>query len=325
MQIYLLLTEKCNLNCAMCIRGHQTGFSLSLPTLKNIIARGDFTNHNIVLTGGEPTMHPKFCQIVEMMSTVAKKITITTNGTSTYWINRIPRKDSVTIQVSLDGAQQAHDSIRGTGTYQKTWNTITTLDQEHIPYSVATVVNKRNQSSMDALCNSLALLRNLRFWKLSYEMPFGSANFNNMMSINDWNMFVDHIISHASFRLLIKKLFPFTLYDLHYNELIKKVSTYSRCFNCGSGNQKIYIYPNLNVYPCTCLTDFCVGNIEKTRLSQILAGEKLSPFSHYKIEKTSPCYPCKYKLFCNGGCIGMSYHYFGVLGKGDIRCPRLQV
>ena len=46
-------------------------------------------------------------------------------------------------------------------------------------------------------------------------------------------------------------------------------------------------------------------------------------FSEYALKEESECQKCEYKTFCNGGCVGMSYHYFGELGMGDKRCPKL--
>jgi radical SAM domain protein len=44
-------------------------------------------------------------------------------------------------------------------------------------------------------------------------------------------------------------------------------------------------------------------------------------FYNYNILENSICNQCKYKNFCNGGCMGMSYNILGKLGLGDIRCP----
>lgn len=58
-------------------------------------------------------------------------------------------------------------------------------------------------------------------------------------------------------------------------------------------------------------------------LAEIRTGEKLRPFLDYKVQKDAVCNACEFKTVCNGGCIGMSYHYFGEFGRGDIRCSKL--
>ena len=323
MQIYLLLTERCNLCCPMCIRGHQDGPTLSVDLLKDILGRGDFNGHDLVLTGGEPTLHPDFCNIVEHVCPAARSVTVTSNGTTDYYIDKIKKHDNLHIQISLDGNQAAHDMIRGAGTYHETMTTIQRIDKAGISYSVATVVSKRNVASMGDLCDSLAALKGIRFWKLSYEMPFASMKYSEMMTAAEWNAFVDRMIQRARLRLRVQKIFPFELYERYgqKGELCERGK--ERCFNCGSGSQKIYVYPNFNVYPCTCLTDFCVGNLMDETLAEIRTGEKLRPFFFFFFQKDAVCNACEFKTVCNGGCIGMSYHYFGEFGRGDIRCSKL--
>lgn len=326
MQIYLLLTEKCNLSCKMCIRGKQVGNDLSFDTLKMLLSRDQALMYNdIVITGGEPTLHPYFIDITKYMCRYSKTVTITTNGILNYYVDHFYHIDNVLFQVSVDGDEMAHDEIRGRGSYYKTMETINLFSNKKIPFAIASVVNQSNQNAMFNLGSIIEKFDNLLHWKLSYEMPFGDANWNESLGVEEWNNFVDTIISKTHCKILIKKMFAFSLYDRYWNQLNAiKNSKRLLCNNCGSVKNKIYIYPNFNVYPCTCLQDFCIGNLESSDLNEILNSNIAKCFSNYEIRKDSLCYSCKYKLFCNGGCIGMSYHYFGKLGVGDIRCPRIK-
>ena len=156
-------------------------------------------------------------------------------------------------------------------------------------------------------------------------MPFGSAEgITDIMGADEWNDFVDRLLEVVKFRLKIQKIFPFDLYDKRKDELEKLAASRKRSLNCGSGSSKIYVYPDFNVYPCTCLTDFCVGNLAAKTLPEILEGAVNRRFSEYVLKNESECQTCEYKTFCNGGCVGMSYHYFGELGMGDKRCPKLK-
>ena len=57
MQLYLLLNQKCNLNCNFCIRGKMTGDSIDIKEWKKILAKNDFSKYSLILTGGEPTLY----------------------------------------------------------------------------------------------------------------------------------------------------------------------------------------------------------------------------------------------------------------------------
>lgn len=324
MQIYMLITDRCNLNCKMCIRGKNKGLDIDYNIFSDFSFINELSESEVVITGGEPTIHENFIDIVEHTCKFAKNVAVTTNGTLDYYIEPLKNKKNLIFQVSLDGHEEVHDNIRGYGSYKKTINTLKKLDCNKVKYSVASVVNKKNKDSIIDLIPILDSLENMRYWRISYEMPFGNADFDNMMSAKEWNDFVDFIIKRVNFRLKIQKIFPFELYDKKMKSFKEDDLISKRCFNCGSGRDKIYVYPDLNVYSCTCLTDFCIGNLQKDSLKEILFGDKIKIFSNYKVNEETPCRECKYYKFCNGGCIGMSYHVFGKLGKGDIRCPILR-
>ena len=193
---------------------------------------------------------------------------------------------------------------------------------ENITKKAMEVVNKNNIEAILKLEDELRLLKNIRYWRISYEMPFGSANFKNMLSAEDWNDFVDLIIKKSRLKLKIKKIFAFDIYDKYKDKLDTIIQQKGTISNCGSGVDKIYIYPNLEVYPCTCLTDFPLGSLRKNSLKEILKGEKINSFVNYKVNDEI-CKSCGYLKYCNGGCIGISYHWYKKIGMGDIRCPKI--
>lgn len=323
MQIYILLTDKCNLKCSMCIRGCQEGGNLDFDTLMNSSWIDELKQHDIVLTGGEPTLNPRFLEILNFFCKKSKTVTITTNGTINNYIDSVILRDNLFFQISIDGDQEMHDSIRGMGMYERSMQTILRLDNLGAQYSVASVVNKNNREAIIQLESELRRLRNIRYWRISYEMPFGSAGTENMLSAEEWNAFVDEIIKKAQLRLKIKKIFPFAIYEKYKDRLDTMIDRSGACNNCGSGKDKIYIYPDLEVYPCTCLTDFPLGSLRTNTLQEVLNGENAEPFIHYEVNNEI-CRACEYLKYCNGGCIGMSYHMFNKLGMGDIRCPKIK-
>lgn len=323
MQIYLLLTEKCNLNCKMCIRGDKSNKELSLEELCNLKTIKEFSEHDIVITGGEPTLCKDFVPIVDFLKDKVKSITICTNGTNDFFVNKDFFDERVGIQISLDGTEHVHDSIRGEKSYQRIMNTISQLEILGIQYMVSSVVNKYNVSCMKNLADILENFKHMKHWSISYEMPFGHADIKEIMTAETWNKFVDDMLDYVSFSMKIQKMFPFELFDSNKDKL-DELFKGRKCSNCGSGRNKIYIYPDLCVYPCTCLTDFCLGNLKTDYLSHILHTELARKFADYSIMPDSECQGCEYFKYCNGGCIGMSYHFFGKIGYGDIRCPKLQ-
>lgn len=323
MQIYLLLTEKCNLNCKMCIRGDKTSKELSLADLQNLKCIEEFEEHDIVITGGEPTLCKQFMSIVDFLKDKAKSVSVCSNGTIDSYYSKYFANNNINIQISIDGTKEFHDLIRGSNSYNLSFKTISKLEGLGISYTISSVVNKNNISCMKLLADILGNLNFLKCWNISYEMPFGHANIEEIISVEEWNSFVDVMLDYVCFRMRIQKMFPFELFDRNKDKL-EELFKGRKCSNCGSGRNKIYIYPDLSVYPCTCLTDFCLGNLHDAPLSLIMQSELAQKFANYTLSPKSECQKCEYIKYCNGGCIGMSYHYFHEIGYGDIRCPKLR-
>lgn len=87
--IELNLTELCNLTCGFCPRGSNQNpypnqnLHMSLDTVKNIVEQAVEFNSNVifVLSGrGEPTLHPEFNKIIDIIRNRKFKIHLITNG-----------------------------------------------------------------------------------------------------------------------------------------------------------------------------------------------------------------------------------------------------
>lgn len=322
MQIYLLTTTACNLKCTYCIRGEKRREFLELQTLRDILQKNDFSNNQVLITGGEPTMHPEFEEIVKMCCNYFKSVSINTNGTNYEFINRL-KSERIHLQISLDGNEYMHDLIRGNGTFRSAINNIRRFDQMQFDYNIATVVNLININNIIEMIDVLSDLKNMKYWKVEAQLPFGCGDNGNCVSVEEWNILVEKLLSLCPFRLVIKKLFDFSLISKLSDEQIKYIGE-NKTKNCGNCNSKIYVYPDFTVYPCTCLTDFPLGNLKEEKLSDILNSKNAKMFSCYEVNKNSQCSKCRYLPICNGGCIGMSYNNFGELGWGDVRCKYVQ-
>jgi len=322
MQIYLLLTEKCNLSCSMCIRGNKNNIELTLEEIKKIQNLDELFSHQIVITGGEPTLCRDYSKIVDFFSSNAKSVSICTNGTNKTIFDKNIHRENVIVQISIDGTEYYHNKIRGQGTYKLTMDNVFEFEQRGIPYTISTVVGRQNIENMKDLADELSKLKAMKCWSVSFEMPFGHADKSLIIPLNEWNVFVDKMLNYVPFRMKIRKLFPFELIKQNQS-LLDGLQLSKICSNCGSGSCKIYVYPDLTVYPCTCLTDFPLGNLNHSSLYSILKSPLTMHFSNYSVAQDSICSKCEYLNYCNGGCIGMSYTFFHKLGYGDIRCPKI--
>lgn len=331
MLTYLLLTDRCNLNCSHCIRGERRHRDMSMEDFTCAVDEvlSVYPMSSFVLTGGEPTLNPEFeCMLAYALKTCKAEIIVNSNGTTSFYdnIGRYAGFKKLHIQFSIDGTPIEHDRIRGAGSFGKMERNIGRLRESGVRLWVSTVVTEANLKSIFELRDMLVDY-NVEKWHVNPVLPFGCGAKLGLVPVEKWNALVDELIETTPLRLGIKKLYDFSSIENSNSEEFKSLVASAKgkhyC-NCGSGNRKLYVYPDLAVYGCTCLKDFPFGNLGREPLSTIMESDIAKRIRCYCLEESSPCQRCEYLPICNGGCIGMSYHEFGRLGVGDIRCPKFR-
>ncbi|MBH1940649.1 radical SAM protein [Mobilitalea sibirica] len=295
--------------------------SLRIDDWLRVLDNNDFSKYSLLLTGGEPSLHKDINSLIECSIDRFKDICVNTNGFDSSWIDSLSYK-KIHVQVSLDGTPAVHNSLRSNNcldVYSMVNKTIEKLEVLGVSYNISTTVSRDNYHNVMDLLEMIYSYKTMKYWKVSPQLPFGCGSIENTISVEEWNSLVDSLLDNSRILLRIKKLYDFTLLEKIMDS--DKYLDYNIKTNCGNVSNKLYVYPDLTVYPCTCLTDFPLGNLKDSTLLDIFNSEESYKFINYKVEESSDCYDCKYLKLCNGGCIGMSYNYFGKLGKGDYRCP----
>ena len=81
-QIYLEITNVCNLNCPFCSKISRDNAYMSLSDIKLYLDKIKPYTHSIYLhVKGEPLLHPDFRAILRLLSEIGINTKITTNGT----------------------------------------------------------------------------------------------------------------------------------------------------------------------------------------------------------------------------------------------------
>lgn len=122
-RVYFELTTMCNLRCRHCFN-YNDNFkpeNLSLKVFMEFYQNIRNKTEGIVLTGGEPFLHPEIEDFLELLKT--ERVVITTNATakSKEYLEKILVKyPNVFLQVSFDGmTKEVFEKVRGNGTYKK--------------------------------------------------------------------------------------------------------------------------------------------------------------------------------------------------------------
>jgi radical SAM protein with 4Fe4S-binding SPASM domain len=173
----LQITNRCNLQCRHCYIGEGSHQDLSLKQIQKVLEEfEEIQGLRLLLSGGEPLLHPYFWQINDILRNHAFRSALLSNGT--LITEEVAKKLRVhEVQISLDGMKEGHESLRGKGTFEKTIMAIDHLQEAKIRVSVATMIHRRNLSEFDQLA-SLLESKNIGEWNVDVPCVEGRLKTN---------------------------------------------------------------------------------------------------------------------------------------------------
>ncbi|MFP3559160.1 radical SAM protein [Paraburkholderia sp. SIMBA_049] len=325
-QFYFVLTERCNLTCSHCIRDSspwrsEAGeYSMIIDAIGQIAK--NYPESLILLSGGEPTIHRQFKEILGFSLRTGLDVNLNTNGTTSFFsvanLGGLTDTGRLSVQVSLDGDERTHDSIRGPGSFAKALRSIQRLTERGITCCVSTtVVDSDFLERADQFIQSLDEfgLAHIAIKRATYA---GRAAAGVALGTGEWNRHVYRLREMPwKTRLRMSPMYDFNKLDSIPDAALAQLELPQASVNCGAGTAKVYIYGNGDVCPCTCFKDRPMGNLYEKSLSDILATPP-----HFEV-KSETCSTCRYFALCRGGCLGSGYQTTGELGTPDPRCPKI--
>jgi MoaA/NifB/PqqE/SkfB family radical SAM enzyme len=147
------LTNICNLHCSYCLRDEDSLYHTPanyFPTelLRRIMgeAREAMGLKQVMFTGGEATLHPRFREIIEAVGAEGLKTSFITNGWhfERVWPAIAANRETVShIAFSLDGAtREAHDRWRGEGSFVRLARAFSRCHMSGLPFVIKTGIRR---------------------------------------------------------------------------------------------------------------------------------------------------------------------------------------
>lgn len=179
------LTNICNLHCGYCLRDedalyHQHAAFFPPELLRRILsrAREAFGLNRVGFTGGEVTIHPRFEEIVDTVTSEGFGFSFVTNGWLFERVFPTLRRHRGAIRViafSLDGAtRDAHDRWRGHGSFTRVIQAMTRCRFSDIPFSVKVTLHRDATAQLEQLV-LLAARLGARAVHCSHLLPTSEA------------------------------------------------------------------------------------------------------------------------------------------------------
>lgn len=320
-RIIWLLNERCNLRCKFCYVANRFKNNREL-TLEEILRILDEVVQlgvkRIDFTGGEVTLREDLGIILEeTRKRGVEIITINTNGTLlSEKIAEILAKNDVNVYLSVDGAnRETHESIRGTGTWDKIFKSAELLRSFDIAFYTVFACSKINVNDVKGY---IALSRELGSQKACIipVLPVGRAERDVILSkeeLIDMLRQVENIAESIRFNTEI--------WCIPFAGLIIS-SPYVSYFGCRSLDE-MDITPTGDVLVCDTV-DISFGNVREgaDKVWKSLINSKLA-LNLLKTIDSPPCNGCPIRSICYGGCYARAKLLANNIYVPDPMCPRV--
>ncbi|OBA63801.1 radical SAM protein [Nocardia sp. 852002-20019_SCH5090214] len=303
--VYLYITEACQLRCEHCYMGERLDRALKMPLPKIVDTLTTWRRlggSKLTILGGEPTLHPHYCEAIRLSKKLGYEHVITTTNAQKPALRRFRQlapDDFAYVQVSLDGGSQAtHDGVRGAGTFDEAMETTRELAERGFDVRIICTVNKANERDVVQLLD-IADVLGVSLVKFHVFSTIGTGHGNPEMAMTppEWVVFCDRLNTVAP----------------QYNTRVWYQPTYARrdqmeryaaegyqgCI--GRTLDRISIFPDGRCYVCSYLFDTDLHFAQMTD-GQVQLNHGVNEFDLFtSVLNESSCGGCK-SSGCMGGC-----------------------
>lgn len=291
-EVYLHLTQRCNLRCDYCYNKKNLNDTDFLTT-DDILMIGEKLKKidvkKITFTGGEALLRDDLEYITYKFKEIGFKLVLLTNGTKL--LKNVKVLDNVdSVIVSLDTLRQNSNQRIG-------------LNIESLTKDLSNIaINYSNKIYIRSVVSSI----NEHIWK---EVERFSID-NGFKFIS--NIFIPNNISEVDFMPKIDMI-----------EVDENLLNFSGNI-CGGCYKEISIDCKGYIYPCQALLNdkFKIVNIFDENWYNLLKESKITEeFKKRNVNNIEGCKDCEYKYLCGGGCRAIAFNVYDSLdAKAECIC-----
>jgi MoaA/NifB/PqqE/SkfB family radical SAM enzyme len=194
-RVSIELANICNLHCSYCLRSEETLYSnhakfFKVDLLKRVLtdAREIAGITRASFTGGEPTLHPQFSEVIETVSAAGLKSSFVTNGWhfERIWPALLANRESIThVAFSIDGiTRETHDRWRGTGSFDRLVRAFSRCYKAGLAFDVKIAIRRDTMDKLEEIAIFIARMgaAGLNF---AHVMPTSQAGHDESLSLKE--------------------------------------------------------------------------------------------------------------------------------------------
>jgi radical SAM protein with 4Fe4S-binding SPASM domain len=307
----------CNLRCIYCFPDvlHERYTELSAEEARVVATKIiDAAVLEVTLSGGEPLLRKDLFEIAGLLRARNLAVSMMTNGTllTDEHARRMAELD-LSVGVSLDSLSEEVNRItRGDGVVDQVKRAVDVLARHDVGTNLVVTVTRHNFDGLETIFEyaravgmTSIMLQDLR--------GFGTRELYESTRLTDEQ---EDAVPALIDRLeaAYPEIYVVTLELLMYKH---------RELPCPSGRFSIYIDPAGDVFPCTALPTYKMGNAVHDELTQLWqSSPAITRLREGKSKQPPTCGGCDQWDTCLGGCRGDAIFYTGERDGIPSRCPR---
>jgi radical SAM protein with 4Fe4S-binding SPASM domain len=324
------LTEKCNLRCKHCYQeavvGEMSGEEIlrAIDEIKDTVESWAMeyeteTSPSFHFTGGEPLLRRELFTILDYAHRSGFSTAIMTNGTLiTRDVARRLREARVgDVQVSLDGLEAVHDSIRGRGSFARALNGIRNLVAGGVDVGINLTLSRLNTEELFGLV------------PLAEELGVRVVSYSRLVVCGRGKQLHEEMLTPRELASLHRRLreFPTGSVALVSRDPLASVAAMRGevpegdfpIGGCAAGVFGITIASDGGVMPCRRM-DLTIGNIRQDSFRQLWAESPVLWSLRQRRRYHGNCRSCRYWAVCRG-CRAVALARARVDGREDYLGP----
>lgn len=287
------LTQRCQLECVHCY----TSSSPHLPSdgelpvetwLRLVDEFADNGGEKILFTGGEALVYRGCIDVMRRAHERGLEVTLFSNGILVPRHLDSLREIADIVQISIDGpSEEAHDEIRGPGSFRRAIRAIHLLLEAGIKTRVSTTIMTNNWPAIQRGLPDL--IAEFEDTELSFRVSYGvmahgrGTDLDHSLDTEAVRRFVDELLSRVKT----------TENPTDGINVIQKIS------GCGYAEQLV-VAPDGLVYPCHLLSG-ALGHVDDLPVKDIIRylGRTATAFG---VDNRKGCGTCDLRNLCGGSC-----------------------
>lgn len=312
------ITDRCQKKCAHCYIGGRTCNEMTYLQVEKILfdlsnyAKKNGIHYEFYITGGDPLLHTQYCGILQLFHERGLSYSVMCNPESINVenLNKLSELGVRSIQFSVDGMKEKHDTIRGKKSFEKLVSAIEMTKNAKIPVAMMFTLYRFNS---DDLFKVMKLADELQVERFSFDLgiSIGSAEKNHLEMIPSLEL-IEVLKKYIALKKHIKEKGTKTFFEEKCN-LINAIRISQGDFfcpdeempvifdGCQIGVNDFVIDVDGDVLGCRRLGKSSVcGNLLKTSFEEIWCESPYLLEQRNKVLKKDKCKDCVSRSWCQG-------------------------